>query len=105
VSIVSCRQETFAVDINGLFKALSLSLLCLLEYRCITAKDLSSIANISSHHLRLDEHFYDPDHAQFGYQSNSFGSLPLVQYWDQLVPSTPVAKRMEACKNLSPACQ
>jgi len=101
-SIFCCRQESFASDVNGLFRALDLPLSSPLEHRNMSATSQALAADVSQHDCRVVERFYAADFAHFGYEGNFLRPLPLVQYWDQSVPPAPVVERMEACKNLNP---
>ncbi|MCB4389392.1 capsular polysaccharide synthesis protein [Synechococcus sp. MU1617] len=101
-SIFCCRQESFAADVNGLFKALNLPLSRPLEHRNKSANSTGAILNISGHDLQCIKHFYSADFTRFGYETDFTQSLPLVQYWDQPEPPDLIARRMEVCKSLNP---
>ena len=101
-SIFCCRQESFAADVNGLFKALSLPLSSPLEYRNKANNLTSPISAISPQDLQCIEHFYSADYARFGYNTNSFRAVSLVQYWNLPGPPDLVAARMDSCRMLNP---
>lgn len=100
-SLVCCRQESFAADVSGLFKALELPLSSSLEHRNKGLVTSYSPANISKHDLWCIEQFYSADFTRFGYETNLLRPLPLVQYWNQAEPPLVVAERMESCKRLN----
>ena len=102
-SIFSCRQESFASDVNGLFKAAGVPLVAPLEHRNQAANLTHSESNISQCNLRSIQQFYSVDYARFGYDIGCHRSLPLLQYWNDVEPPVVVAGRMEKCKNINPS--
>ena len=101
-SIFCCRQESFASDVNGLFKALGVPLVAPLERRNQTPNVTRSASNISECDLQSIQQFYSVDYARFGYDISHLRSLPLLQYWNEDKPPVVVADRMEKCKKLNP---
>ena len=101
-SIICCRQESFAADVNGLFNALSLPLSAPLEFRNKAANAADFVSNISGHDLQCIEQFYCGDYSRFGYEIAFPRSLPLVQYWNTLDPPSIVVARMNSCRSLNP---
>ena len=101
-SMFCCRQESFAADVNGLFKALSLPLSSPLEHCNKAANSTSSTSPISAQDLECIERFYSADYDRFGYDINSLRPLSLVQYWNDPDPPHPVVSRMNCCRRLNP---
>ena len=101
-SLLCCRQESFASDVNGLFKALNVSISRPLEHRNKAANVARSTSNISEQDLQSIQQFYSLDYARFGYDISCMRSLPLLQYWNEVNPPAVVSGRMQKCKNLNP---
>ena len=101
-SVFCCRQESFASDVNGLFKALDMPLSSPLERRNKSVNVLHPASNISRRDLQSIQQFYSVDYARFGYEIDCSGSLPLLQYWNEVRPPVVVADRMQECKILNP---
>ena len=101
-SLFCCRQESFADDVTGFFSVLGLPPSGDLEQRNKGLASSSSLVPSNLADLRLVEGFYRKDYSLFGYESCRSGSLPLVQYWDELEPPFLVAERMDSWKRLNP---
>ena len=93
-SLVCCRQESFSADVNDFLSALGLPPSGDLEYRNKGLAGSSTSVASDFADLRLVEDFYRNDFSLFGYEIGRPGSLPLVQYWNELEPPLRVAERM-----------
>ena len=101
-TLVCCRQESFSADVTSLLRVLDLPSSGDLEYRNKGLAGSSSSVASNLADLHLVEDFYRQDYSLFGYESCRFGSLLLVQYWDESEPPFLVAERMNSWKRLNP---
>ena len=101
-SLVCCRQESFSADVNGFLRVLDLPSSGGLEHHNKGLAGSSSSVSSNMVDLRLVKDFYRKDFSLFGYESRRSGSLPLVQYWNELEPPFLVVERMDSWKSLNP---